>query len=105
MGVAQTERESALVHARYEPRAAMVGERPAGVVRRMHDRRGEEVARAQQLAGAKADAAAVFARRSAAHHYGLVELAALEHEERGHHLREARGRMARVLRRGPQHAA
>ena len=103
--VFQTERRRALVHAPDEGRPAVVRERPAGIVGRMHDGCGQELARTQLLAGAQADAAAALAGGGTAHHHRLVELAALQHQERGHHLGKAGRCVPLVLARGPQHAA
>src|SRR5437016_396613 len=62
LGVAKPHRQRALVHARDERDAEMVGDRPAGVVRGAHHHRGQERAHAQLLAGLESDAAAGLAR-------------------------------------------
>ena len=87
-----------VVHRRDEALRAgrqVLGERAAGVVRRAHHRRREQVARAQALARLEADARTGRLQHAAADGHGLIEPAALEREQRGHHLGQARRRQPR----------
>ena len=103
--VAQPQRGGALVHACDEGDAEVVGERAAGVVRRAHHHRGEEIARAQLVARLEANAAPGLARGGAAHGDDVVEASRFERDERAHHLGEARRRHAQLRIAGPDDQA
>src|SRR5258708_1019612 len=99
--VAQAHRQCALVHARDERDAEIVGDRAAGVVRGAHHHRCEQGTYAELLACLEADAAPGLARCRAAHGDHVVQVPRLEGDQCAHHLGEARRRHAQLLVAGP----
>ena len=107
--VGQAELPGAPVHHRDEAvrvaAADMLGERPGRVVRALDQAGLDEVAHGQPLTGAKVHARLAHRSGMRRDRHLVGQLRALEREEHGHHLRQARDRHLPGLVVGEEHLA